>query len=268
MFMEERHREILKILERNRRISVGEIEDRFGVSVDSARRDLRILERKGLLQRTHGGAIQAIKVNTRPPEKYDPREMPQILDNYAAIAKHAAGMILENDTVYITSGSVGFLMTKYLKDAPPFTLVTNSIILADELKACDQITIYLSGGRMRQKGTFVDSFATAFVKNMHFDKSFMTGAGFSAAFGLSNGTHETAVFQKTVLENSRMNVALMPSQKIGFNSFIKVTDASAFDTLVTDWEAFEEELGRIREVGVEVVAVKNPNPQPKLEIIV
>jgi len=54
MFIEERHKAILDIIHQNGRISIGEIQDKFEVSVDSARRDLRLLEERGLLKRTHG----------------------------------------------------------------------------------------------------------------------------------------------------------------------------------------------------------------------
>lgn len=255
MFIEERHEEILKILRENGRISIGEIQEVFQVSQDSARRDLRILEEKGMLKRTHGGAIPLQQVGVRPPEKYTPREMPQVYENYDAIARKAVEYIKPGDIVYITSGSVGYLMTKYLRPDVPFTLVTNSIVLADTLKYCDHITIYLAGGHMRQKGVTVDTMAAQFVSKLHFDVSFMTGAGFSADFGLSNGTHETAFFQQTVLGNSRRNILLMPCQKIGFEGFIQVTPPQSFELLITDKEAVEEELTRIREEGVEVVVV-------------
>lgn len=57
MFLEERHQAILDIIKNEGRISIGAIQERFNVSVDTARRDLRILEKNGLLKRTRGGAI-------------------------------------------------------------------------------------------------------------------------------------------------------------------------------------------------------------------
>ena len=57
---------------------------------------------------------------------------------------------------------------------------------------------------MRPSGSLVHSLANAFVSRMHFDLCFLTGAGLTAGFGLSNGTDETAAFQRTVLQNSPM----------------------------------------------------------------
>jgi DeoR/GlpR family transcriptional regulator of sugar metabolism len=91
---------------------------------------------------------------------------------------------------------------------------------------------------------------------MHFDLSLQTGAGFDAEFGLSNGTDETATFQRAVIENTRRNVLLLPSHKIGIRAFIKVCEAERFNTLITDWDAVEDELNKIEEKGVEVVVVE------------
>jgi len=256
MFIEERHQAILKIIEENQRISIGEIQDKFGVSVDSARRDLRILEEKALLKRTHGGAIPIHQVGNIPPRHRDMKTM-EVWDNYAAIAEKSVAFVKANDIIYLTSGSLGFIMLKYLPRDIPYTLVVNSVTLAEELKYWDNVTVYITGGKMRMHGTtsLVDSLATAFAKNMHYDICFMTGGGYDADFGFSNGTDETAVFQRTIIENSRKKILMMPNTKIGFKAFIKVCEADKFDILITDWDAVEDELEKIENLGVEVIVV-------------
>jgi len=257
MFIEERHQEILNIIKTSGRISIGEIQEKFEVSAESARRDLRILEEKGLLKRTHGGAIPISQVNALPPRHRDMKNM-SINANYDSIAKKAVTFINENDIVYLTSGSLGFIMLNHLPKDFSYTLVVNSATLADELKYWDNITVYITGGKMRMHGTtsLVDSFATAFVKNMHFDLCFITGAGIEADFGFSNGTDETATFQRTVIQNSRKKILMLPNHKVGIKAFIKVCDTNSFDTLITDWDTVEDELIKIEEKGVEVVIVE------------
>lgn len=254
MFIEERHQAILRTIQENGRISIGEIQEKYDVSVDSARRDLRLLEERGFLKRTHGGAIPLHQVGTIPPRYRDMKNM-EVFDNYAAIAKKAAEFIMENDIVYLTSGSLGFIMQKYLPKDIKYTLVLNSVVLANEFKFWDNVTVYITGGKMRMHGTasLVDSFSTAFVKNIHFDLCLMTGGGYDAVFGLSNATDETAAFQRTVIDNSRKRILMMPNQKIGFKAFIKVCDANKFDTLITDWDAVEDELSKIEDTGVKVI---------------
>lgn len=257
MFIEERHQAILDIIKQNGRISISEIQEKFEVSVDSARRDLRILEEKGLLKRTHGGAIPIVSVGFIPPRKRNYDNM-KVYDNYAAIAKKAATFIKDNDVVYLTGGSFGFIMLHYLPRDIKYTLVINSIMLASKLTDWDNITVYVAGGKMRMNdcASVVDSMATSFVKNLHFDLNFITGAGVTADFGLSNGTDETATFQRAVIKNSRQNILLMPSQKVGVNAFVKVSDINSFDILITDWDSVEDELLKIEEAGIKVIVVE------------
>ena len=86
IFIEERHQAILELLQAAGRFSICEIENRFQVSADSARRYLRIKEEKGLLKRTHGGAHPLRQIAAGRPPKQTVREMAEVKDNYLAIA--------------------------------------------------------------------------------------------------------------------------------------------------------------------------------------
>jgi len=255
MFLEERHREIADTIQKSGKITIPEITQRYGISDESARRDLRLLEQKGLCKRVHGGAIVLRQVGGMPQLDRDFAEMP-VFDNYREIARMAAREIRENDTIYLTSGSFGYIMLPFLPTAFRYTLVTNSVDIGRELRCLDCADVYVIGGKMRRSGTIVDSFAKSFVEQLHFDRCFVTGAGLTAEFGLSNGTDETASFQRTVICNSRRKYLLMPGTKVGSNAFIRVCDVTCFDTVFTDWDCIPEQIAAIEEKGVMVVAVE------------
>ena len=92
MFMEERHREISEALQANGKITIAEIAGKYGISDESARRDLRLLEQKGICRRTHGGALALGQVGIRPPADRDFDNMP-IFENYREIARTAVQKI-------------------------------------------------------------------------------------------------------------------------------------------------------------------------------
>ncbi|MBP3609461.1 MAG: DeoR/GlpR transcriptional regulator [Lachnospiraceae bacterium] len=255
MLMEERQKEIAEHIEQNGKITIAEITSRYDISSESARRDLRILEAQGLCKRTHGGALRPVQVSVRPPFDRNFDELP-VFENYNEIARKAASFIKENDIVYLTGGSFGFLMLRYLPTEFHYTLVVNSVDIANRLRSMANAEIYVAGGKMRQSGSVVDSMAVDFVSRMHFDLCFITGGGLTAEFGLSNGTDETASFQRKIMENSRKKILLLPSQKVGVDSFIKVCDIKKFDLLITDWDCAEEELAKIEEKGTEVFVVQ------------
>lgn len=257
MFIEERHQEISEIIQTNGKITIAEITEKYGISDESARRDLRLLEQKGLCKRTYGGAILISQVNVRPPMNRQFDKMP-IFDTYKEIAKKGASMIQENDTIYLTGGSFGYIMLSFLPKEFHYTIIINHIDIGKELRAFDNIDVYIVGGKMRPSGSLVDSLATEFVSRLHFDLCFLTGAGLTSDFGLSNGTDETATFQRTILKNSRKKCLLIPSSKIGVNAFIKVCDIDVFDYIITDWDCVEEQIMAIEEKGIAVTIVEEP----------
>ncbi|MBD5169793.1 MAG: DeoR/GlpR transcriptional regulator [Oscillibacter sp.] len=265
MFIEERHREISDTIKVNGKITIAEITGRFGISDESARRDLRLLEQKGVCKRTHGGAIALGQVSVRPPVDRDFDHMP-VFDNYREISRAAVKKIRENDTVYLTGGSFGHIMVSFLPRDIRYTVIVNSVDIGKELRSFDNIDVYVAGGKMRQSGSLVDSLANEFVSRIHFDLCFITGAGLTAEFGLSNGTDETAAFQRTVIKNSRKKCLVLPSSKIGIDSFIKVCDADAFDYIITDWDCAEDQIAAIEKEGVEVTIVEEPQNGPRAEI--
>lgn len=257
MFIEERHQEISNTIKVNGKITIAEITSKFGISNESARRDLRLLEQKGICKRTHGGAISLGQVSVRPPVNRDFDNMP-IFDNYREISRAAVKEIRENDTVYLTGGSFGYIMVPFLPRHIHYTVIANSVDIGKELRSFDNIDVYITGGKMRQSGALVDSLANEFVSRLHFDLCFITGAGLTAEFGLSNGTDETATFQRTIIKNSRKKCLVIPSAKIGVDSFIKVCDVDAFDSIITDWDCVEDQIAAIEEKGVEITVVEEP----------
>lgn len=254
MYAEERQQQIAAMIVEKGKVSIAELTEMYGISGESARRDLRALEQSGLCKRTHGGAIRLQQVSVLPPRDRNFDEMP-IFDNYDRIAAHAVTLIKPGDMVYFTGGSFGFLMLRHLPADLKCTLVVNNADIANRLRAFPNIDVYVAGGLMRKSGSIVDSMARDFMARLHFDLCFITGGGLTADFGLSNGTDETASLQRQVIRNSRRKVLLMPSQKVGTDSFVKVCDAAAFDTLITDWDCVEDELIRLEESGVSVTIV-------------
>ena len=257
MFMEERQQRIAEVIAAAGKITVAEIVREYGVSEESARRDLRLLEQRGICKRTHGGAIRPQQVSVRPPVNREFSDMP-VFDNYREIAKKAVEQIREHDVVYLTGGSFGHIMIPFLPRDIHYTLVVNSVEIGKELRPFGNIEVYVTGGKMRQSGSLTDSLATEFVSRIHFDLCLMTGAGLTAGFGLSNGTDETACFQRAVMKNSRKRVLLIPGTKVGVDSFIRVCEAEAFDAVITDWDCVEEQIAALEERGIAVVVAEEP----------
>ena len=258
MFIEERHQAILDWLSEKGSISNADIQENFGVSYDSAKRDLRILEEKGLLKRTHGGALPLRQIATGRPTKMTIKDMSCVRENYLEIAKAAVSMIQNNDVVYLPSATVGLFMAQNLPENLRIRVVTNSIVIAEELRKKDNISVIMLGGEMDDKGNCYDTIAVETIKRLRFDKCFITSACISATFGLSIQKTQAISFWNALIDSSKMTVGLYPKEKIGFDSVVSICPASRLDTLITDWDASEEDLKLFDEQEIKIVVVDKP----------
>jgi len=258
MFIEERHEAILKYLEINDRISIKYIQDTYSVSADSARRDLRILDGKGLIKRTHGGALPVKSVGYTPNIDFTHQQLDVEYENYVAIAKEAALMIKEDDVVYITAGTVGYFMTRFLPRDIRFRVICNSISIAEELRNRENILTFMIGGQITQRGAVKDNLACEFIRNFRIDLSFITSAAISADFGLSIQSTDNVAFIKAVIASSKKVIGLYPVQKVGINSIMKIAEVDSLHTLITDWETSEEELNKLKDTGSNIIVSERP----------
>lgn len=255
MFAEERRDKILSILRLKGRILAKNLAEEFNVSIDTIRRDLASMENMGLLKRTHGGAVTLSKVRRLPVDSSI--RFSEGTAHQNAIAKIAAGFIEDGDTVYIGGASIHYVLLKYLPLDKKYTVVTNSLTIAEKLKQLTNIETYIVCGNIKNEEGIVDALAVEFMRNIRIDVAFLTGGGLSAKHGLSSSTPEGAIFQRTVAEVSRKKICLANFDKIGVEFFSRTVEIKKLDIIITDWEAPEEEIKKIKETGVKVIIAKN-----------
>jgi len=258
MLIEERHQKILDWLEEKGYISTDEIQEEFQISYDSAKRDLRILEEKKLLKRTRGGALPLRQVGIGRPKGNTAKDIPVVKENYALIAKKAVTMLRNQDVIYVTSGTVGYFMAQYLPEDLTLRAVTNSIVVAEELRRKPNVSVILIGGEMDDKGCCYDGFAMEMVKKLRFDKCFLTSASLSADFGISMQRTAALPFYNALIEGSKQVIGLYPKEKLGFHSVVSIAPAEKLNLMITDWDASEEDLKLLAEKGIEIEIVEKP----------
>ena len=255
MFMEERQKDIVRRINETGRILASEIQEFYQVSADCARRDLRVLEGKGLLQRTHGGAIAVAPKGIYPTPTYNPIDIKETQTDYLAVAKRAVEYIESNNVIYITTSLVGYYMAENLPEDIPMTVLTNSVTIAEVLRKQMNISVILLGGAMSHRGHCHDFYTIQMVKNIQIDKAFMSHAALSLDFGASIHDSAGVEFGKAVMENSSVNIGLYPSKKIGKNSIHSVCQITDYDLLITDNNVSGDFLAQAKELGVVIETV-------------
>ncbi|PEF54857.1 DeoR family transcriptional regulator [Bacillus cereus] len=249
MFTEERREKILELLKKNGRVIAKDLAESFDMSIDSIRRDLSIMEKDGLLKRTHGGAIELARVRnlaTKPLKRYSNGSVYE-----DAIAKIAASYIQEGDSVFIGGASIHYAMLKYLPETS-FTVITNALEIASTLREYKNIDMYLIGGMVKPSGNMTDTLACELIDRFSIDLHFSTGGGISLN-GISTATPEVAFFSKTVSKIARRNICLAPHNKLGIDYFIKGESLIEIDLIITDSEASKETIQEFEKQGKEIV---------------
>ncbi len=255
MFMEERQKDIIRRINQTGRILVSEIQECYQISADCARRDLRILERKGLLQRTHGGAITVNPKEIYPAPTYNPADIKEVRTDSLAVAKKAIEYIQNKDVIYITTSLVGYYMAENLPEDISITVLTNSVTIAEVLRKKMNLSVILLGGVMSHRGHCHDFYTIQMVKNIRMDKAFLSHTALSLDFGASIHDPAGVEFGQAVMKNSGMNIGLYPSKKIGKNSIHSVCQLKDYDLLITDDHVSEDFLLQVRELGVDIETV-------------
>ena len=253
MLLEERHEKILQLLEERGSISTSLIQLKFKVGYDTAKRDLRMLEEQKKLKRTHGGALPLRYVAAGKPAGVTCRDFGEIKPNYLAVAEQALSMLHDGEVIFITAATVGYFMAQRIPDHLHLRVVTNSIVMAEELRSKPNVSVILIGGEMDGKGNCYDAFAVEMIGKLRFDTCFLTSAAISPDFGLSIQKSGAIPFWNAVLNASRKAVGLYPTEKIGFDSIVKICPANRLHVLITDDNIAEADLSAFIEQGIEVI---------------
>jgi len=252
-FKEERWQAILAILAEQGRIRVHHLAERLNVSEATVRRDLEAMQARGLLQRTHGGAVPS-------PAAFEisfDESRTRALAEKCAIGRRAASLVQEGDAIIIESGSTTLEFARSLGEVRRLTVLTNSLAIARELSTHEEIEVHILGGMLRrQSASLVGPWVSKILQDMRVDKAFIGINGLSADFGLSAPNPFTAESRSAMIASARRRIGLADHSKLGVEALYRVAPLSALDLLITDAGAGVEQLAPLREAGVEVVVAE------------
>jgi len=245
----ERKSIILDLLMEERSVSVSELAKKLNVTVVTARADLAALEEEGLLVRTHGGAV--------------PAQHPKIMERVQAakgikgsIAKAAAALIQDGDTVIISAGTTTALIAKYLLGKRGVHIVTNNTLLLAYARTNPQLRVTLIGGEFRpEEEGVVGPMALASLEQFHVSKAFIGIDGASTKQGFTAHFLESADLVRKMADQADEVIVLSDSGKFGKPGFARILPFEGVDALVTDNELTQEFEAELNDASVRVVKV-------------
>ncbi|MGW0632192.1 DeoR/GlpR family DNA-binding transcription regulator [Streptomyces sp. NPDC002758] len=251
MDTEERRRGILETARRSGSVDVGKLAADLGVSKETVRRDLNLLERHGLVRRTHGGAhpvesagfetTLTARTTMHVPEK-------------SRIATAAAELLGDAETVYIDEGYTPQLIAAALPRDRPLTMVTASLSTAGTLASAENINVLLLGGRVRG-GTLatVDHWATRMLSGFAIDLAYVGANGISREYGLTTPDPAVSALKAEVMRVAKRRVFSGVHTKFGAVSFCRFAQVTDFEAIVTDAGLHSSEARRYALLGPQVI---------------
>lgn len=251
--------QIMTALINDKKVIAKDLADKFGVSIETIRRDLTKLEEEGAAHKVYGGAVLA---EGRQPsgdaELWKVRSTVN-LKSKQTIARQVVALIPENSTIFLDSGTTIHELIPLLKERKNLTIITRSLRNAAELGMCEDLTVYCLGGTVK-----VDTLInTGFMAQeclqyfSHIDMTILSGDGIIPNSGVVDYGMENFGFKRSLVERSGQVVVAIDHSKFGQTAHCITCPTERIHTIVTDSDAPEHYLSVLRNAGVKVLIAQN-----------
>jgi DeoR/GlpR family transcriptional regulator of sugar metabolism len=259
VFADERQQRIAEYVTGRGRARISELAEHFAVTEQTVRKDLRLLSDRGVLKRTHGGAIALRPLVDRELAGREATHQ----EAKRRIGRACLELLHDGDAAFLDSGTTVGSVSRALAavqqgSAPRFrnlTVLTSALDVARELAEVPAVEHVLLGGQLRsQSGAVVGSLAVQNLQRFTVEVAFIGVSGFSED-GLSVWNVAEAEVKAAIIERARHVVVPFDASKVGASDFAHVCDLDEVDTVVIDEAAPEvEELCTVHEIRLVVAS--------------
>ena len=253
-----RQQAILKALKEQGTIEVDALSHELGVSATTIRRDLQMFEKQHLVVRFHGGAqLRGTALKDEDPALEPPT--PGSLSQKHAIARYAASLIENGDTIFMNSSSTALLILDYLQDKRVVVVTNNGNAIGHPKDA--HVELIATGGEVyNRKQSMVGEFALHTLSKITADKAFIGVGGISVQGGLTTSVlQETAVNEMMIKRCQGPCYVVAATEKIGREHNFLSGSIDKIDTIITGNGADHTALNDLRQHGVKIVELTAEN---------
>jgi DeoR/GlpR family transcriptional regulator of sugar metabolism len=249
MLPAERRARILEVLEQQRVVKVSTLSDVLGVSEITIRRDLKLLDREGILRRTHGGAVLRRRPSAEP-QLETAVAAEAFTEQKARIARAAAAMIEPGDTVFLGSGSTVAAVLRFVDPALGARIVTHSLAAAAEAQDPSLEIIFLGGLYRPGLNAVEGTWTVDMIGSFHADKAFLGADGLDATAGLTTPSMAVAGIELAMIRRTRGEVVVLADgDKIGLVHQVVVCPLDQIDVVLVDDGVSPDVQLRIQRAG-------------------
>ncbi|RXH54612.1 transcriptional repressor AgaR [Granulicella sibirica] len=253
MLIEERRQHILGLVQQHGRVLVDDLSQALGISRITIRKDLDALQMRGVLQRTHGGALLPQAGTLFDPSLKEKET--QRSEEKVRISAAAVELVKEGQCVLLDSGTTTSAIARALKKFSRLTVITNAVNIAAELSSTD-FEVIMTGGSLRKNSfSLVGPLAEEMLHEMHADILFLGVDGFDLEMGLTTPNMMESRVNRAMVKASTMVVTVCDSTKFNRRSLSKIVDIGAIHHVITDDKLPKATADAIRKMGIQLTLV-------------
>lgn len=249
---EVRRGQIMLLLKQQGKISITELIEKFDCSEATIRRDLDLLDKRGELIRTIGGALYEGISNAREIPFSEKRQ--RLWLEKEAIARKAMEFIQEGDNICLSGGTTTYLIAKELKSRSGITVVTNAVNIAMELADSVGIQVVVIGGVMRAKNfELCGPLAEKTIEYLNIGKMFLGIDGFTVEQGITTYSEQEAQTARMLMNRAQQTIGVFDHTKVGKSSLFSIAPLTELYACITDKPCDEEITNYLRDKEIAIV---------------
>ncbi|MBW4330668.1 DeoR/GlpR family DNA-binding transcription regulator [Stakelama sp. CBK3Z-3] len=229
----ERRQQISAMVRERGSVQVAPLAKKFGVSMQTIRKDLHFLSERGVTERAYGGAILADAINVTTEPGLDAKRAIHT-DEKVRIGAAAAAMVSPGDSIVLDSGTTTLQIAHHLADDEDITVLTNDFEILSALTRKNSINVVMLGGALRRRNmAFYGVQTMSALSELHVDKLFLGVDGFDVERGITTHHEPEAMLNRAMVHAASQVIAVTDQSKFGRVCLHRIINIGDIDELVT-----------------------------------
>lgn len=251
LLAEERRAKILQTVRSRGWVRVNDMASQFNTSAVTIRNDLNELHQRGLLLRSHGGAVIRDPILRESPVH---ERLKAHSEEKRRIGAVAATIIQDGEIIILDSGTTTLEVAREIKKKQSLQVITNGVNIAAELLDASGVRTFLVGGTVRgESASIVGRSTEDMFEQFSADKLFLSGAGCDPDFGVSGANLEEVTVNLAMLRVAREIILVADASKFSKRGMSRIVLFSEIDTVISDTSLSEEMQAKVRSHGCDLI---------------
>ncbi len=247
-----RRRDILEQVKKSGEVLISDLSKQFQVTEVTIRNDLEYLEKRNLVMRARGGAINVENHVGIDKSIMDKNRLHSI--EKMSIGKKSASLIKNGETIILDSGTTTAEIAKNLEGFEHLTVITNALNIVNILINQPNVHLIVPGGIVRPHSmSLVGPLAEKSLRNFFVDKAFISTDGFDTRQGVYTPNIEEASLNAVMIQISKEIILVTDSSKFTRKSLVFICGLNNITTVVTDKGISADDKKRLEDANIQVL---------------